>query len=36
MSKKDEISFFNSGSFCSEPSTFITVEKNGTVMLNEV
>ena len=35
-SEKDGVLFLNSGSFCNEPSTFITVDKDGTVRLNTI
>jgi len=36
MSKEDENVFLNTGSFCDNPSTFITIEKNGAMQLHEL
>jgi predicted phosphodiesterase len=33
-SEKNGVLFLNSGSFCDDPSTYITVDKNGSVKLN--
>jgi len=35
-SEKNGVLFLNSGSFCNDPSTYITVDKNGIVMLNSI
>jgi predicted phosphodiesterase len=35
-STKDEVLFLNSGSFCNDPSTYITIDKNGRVELCEI
>jgi len=35
-SEKNSVLFLNSGSFCNEPSTFITIDKDGTVKLNTI
>jgi len=35
-SEKNGVLFLNSGSFCNNPSTYITVDKNGVVKMHEI